>query len=339
MQEPHPRFVPLEQLPYHLRDLPQPPAGLYVVGEVPRGPAVAVVGTRHPTTEGVKYTFRLVRALVEEGIVVVSGGAEGIDGAAHQAALQAGGTTVVVAPAGWARPYPESHAALFRDIVAGGGSYVSLAAPEIAAQRSAFFPRNAVLVALSHGVVVVQAGLRSGARNASKHARVLGRALWAVPSCPWVSEGAGCNVEIQLGARILTSVRDILGEVSAMGLRGVAPLRQRTQLGLFGDELSGADSPHRDSQDLLGGEAGFGDAADPPQHPPSGAESAATLKDCVDPTDLALLAAVARGVSSVDGLCDELGLQAPSVQVALLRLSLEGRVRVLATGRVCLVCC
>src|SRR5690349_5129473 len=200
-------------LPPRLGDLEVVPDKLHLLGELPRGPAVAIVGTREATREGRRFAGRLAASLCRRGIVVISGGAEGIDARAHRGALRAHGTTLVVAPAGIQKPYPEGHGALFRRVVARGGAYLSLVPDDVPAPRGGFFARNACLVALAHAVVVVEAGHKSGARNAAKWARRLGRPLLAVPWSPWLGHGEGCNLELRLGAKVCTGVRDVLREL------------------------------------------------------------------------------------------------------------------------------
>src|SRR3954468_417449 len=213
-------------LPGRLMDLEEPPDRLFLRGELPRGPAVAIVGTRHPTKPYARYAHRLGRELAEAGVAVLSGGAKGIDTAAHRGALAAGGVTVVVAPAGFERPYPEQNAELFRQVVAAGGAYLSLPEPNCPASRGIFFARNACLVALAHLIVVVESPIRSGARNAAAHARRLGRPLFAVPAPPWHGNGRGCLAELQLGAQVLISVKDLLRALRDQNLHPVGPTSQ-----------------------------------------------------------------------------------------------------------------
>src|SRR6185503_20147276 len=124
-----------------------------------------------------RFAEALSHDLARAVVAVFSGGAKGIDTAAHVGALRAGGATVVMAPAGFDRPFPERNAPLFERIVAEGGAYVSLLADDEPATPVSFFPRNACLVALAHVLVVVEAGFRSGARNAARWARALARPL------------------------------------------------------------------------------------------------------------------------------------------------------------------
>jgi DNA processing protein len=230
-------------LPPRLADLAKPPLRLYLHGELPRGPAVAIVGTRHASREGARFTRRLASELAAAGVAVLSGGAKGIDTAAHVGALQAGGVTVVVAPAGLSCPFPSKNAELFRRIVDAGGAYLSLVPDEVPATQPIFFARNACLAALAHAVVMTETPVRSGTKNAAKWARRLGRPLFVVPHSPWRWQGAGCVRELRLGAQPLDRAKDVLRILEAAGLRALgapAPVAFQAELPL-GEPVSGMD--------------------------------------------------------------------------------------------------
>ena len=143
--------------------------------------AVAVVGTRRPTERGRLVAARIATALVGAGAAVVSGLAIGIDGAAHDAAVTAGGTTVAVIGGGHASIYPRAHAALAEAIVAGGGAVVSELAPDVASTRGTFPRRNRVISGLADATVVVEAPARSGALITASWALEQGRDCFLVP--------------------------------------------------------------------------------------------------------------------------------------------------------------
>jgi len=212
-----------ERLPPRLSDLAEPPARLYLHGELPRGPAVAVVGTRKASREGLAFTRTLAAELAAAGVAVLSGGAKGIDTAAHEGALDVGGVTVVVTPAGFNRPYPEQNADLFRRVVDSGGAYLSLFPDDAPADRPTFFARNACLVALSHAVVVTQAPFISGAANAASWARQLGRPLFVVAHSPWVSAGSGAIQELRRGAVQIDRAKEVLTHLRTAGLHPLPP--------------------------------------------------------------------------------------------------------------------
>jgi DNA processing protein len=207
-----------ERLPPRLADLGEPPARLYLRGELPRGPAVAVVGTRDASKEALAFTRGFAAELAAAGVAVLSGGAKGIDTAAHEGALDAGGVTVVVTPAGFDHPYPEENAELFARVVDSGGAYLSLYPDQVPATRPYFFARNGCLVALAHAVVVTQSPIVSGAANAAKWARQLGRPLFVVPHSPWVPEGIGAIIELRRGAHPVDRPKEVLDHLAAAGL-------------------------------------------------------------------------------------------------------------------------
>jgi len=223
----------------------------------------------------------------------LSGGALGIDAAAHRGALSAGGCTVVFGPAGFLEPYPAEHERLFASILRQGGAYASLVPDECPATRGAFFARNECLVALAHVVIVVQAGLRSGARNAAAAARRLGRPLLCVPSAPWIPEGQGCLAELRSGALPCERVKDALDALEAAGQRPVrVPAKARR-------------SRRRRS---------------------SAAQAALPFHSEADPEHDAqrVLDAVRRGIGHVDALVGELGLPVARIQQAILTHRLHG---------------
>jgi DNA processing protein len=196
--------------PPRLRDLPDASDTIWVTGELPRGPAAAIVGTRRPSEDGRQFARAIARELAEAGVAVFSGGALGIDTAAHEGALDGGGPTVVVAPSSFDCPYPPENQRLFERIVRAGGAFVTGYPPGTSARQHHFFPRNAQLAALTSVLVVVETRYIGGARNAAAAARKLGRPVLAVPGAPWVPQAAGCILEIRNGARIAASVDDVL---------------------------------------------------------------------------------------------------------------------------------
>lgn len=176
-------------------------------------PAIAVVGKREASRESLAFTEQLTRALVREGFSIVSGGALGIDAAAHRAAIAAGGRTAALIGSGLARVQAQ-HVELFREIVDGGGAIVSPFEDRTAAKNHQFFRRNELVVLLSQATVVIECGYRSGARNTAHHARKHRRPLGVVPHAPWTI-GAGTGLELQLGAIPVLSVKDVLALVQA----------------------------------------------------------------------------------------------------------------------------
>ncbi len=172
--------------PARLRSLARPPATVTVLGgalEADR--VVAIVGSRDAHPEAAAFARELAATIAREGVVVASGGASGIDAAAHEGALDAGGRTWCVAGTGENHCFPPEHARLFARIGSGPGAMVWPFAADLSAQSRAFRERNRILVALSDAVVVVQAALRSGALSTAARARAQRKPLWVVPVAPW----------------------------------------------------------------------------------------------------------------------------------------------------------
>lgn len=199
------RLVPNQPgYPPQLLELPYPPT-LDVSGPLDGATKrVAIVGARSAIPGSTDFARKLARTLVNAGAVVVSGGATGVDAAAHEGALDAEGATWVVAPSGRDLVFPEKHAALFARVEQAPRSRMIWPFPEgVGGERVHLRFRNGVLVALSDAVVIVQARLQSGSRNAAAWARGLGRPVWVVPAPPWMANFAGSMHELELGARVL----------------------------------------------------------------------------------------------------------------------------------------
>ena len=167
--------------PNALRDLGDPPSVIRLVGDLPSfADAVSIVGTRRADDEALEFTYDLASALAREGISVISGGALGVDSAAHEGALDAGGCTVVVLPVGLDVPYPPANAKLFERVTRAGCLLTEV--PDGAdMQRGRFLKRNRLIAALAESTVVIQAPARSGALSTARHARTLGRCVFCRP--------------------------------------------------------------------------------------------------------------------------------------------------------------
>ncbi|MEN6478506.1 MAG: DNA-processing protein DprA, partial [Anaerolineales bacterium] len=201
--------------PRLLKEIELPPPLLYMRGDI--GPAdefaVAIVGTRKVTPYGSEVAQRLASGLAENGVTVVSGLALGIDALAHQAALDAGGRTLAVQGCGLDRVYPERHRALAKEIV-GSGALLSTYPWGTPVDPTNFPPRNRVISGLSLGVIVVEAGERSGALITLRYALEQGRETFAVPGNVFSRLSVGTNRAIQKGeAKLVTSAQDVLEEL------------------------------------------------------------------------------------------------------------------------------
>lgn len=186
------------EYPTALRSLPNPPEVLTTSGRLESQRAVAIVGSRAASEASSKFAYELAFKLAKAGIIVVSGGALGIDAAAHRGAIAAGGATWVVSPTGKNRVYPPQHRELFAEIAQSERSRMLWSFADDQSQtRETLRYRNGVLAALTETLVVVQARFQSGSRNAAAWARAMNRPVWAVTAAPWMSEFSGSLCEIE----------------------------------------------------------------------------------------------------------------------------------------------
>lgn len=177
---------------------------LYLRGTLPRKPGIAVVGTRQASAGALELTAELVAVAAEAGCSIWSGGARGIDSAAHEAALAVGAPTVVMMAGGLdLPPYPEENAELFERIVEAGGALASVHPDGTPRQRLRFVQRNQPLAALTFATLVVQRGQQSGAGYTTSAARKFGRDVLAVPDAPWSKAGGGFGVELAKGCEVI----------------------------------------------------------------------------------------------------------------------------------------
>lgn len=285
-----------------LRRIPDPPPALFVNGrrECLLRPQVAIVGSRKATPGGLDTARDFAAGLSSAGFTVASGLALGIDGAAHAAALDAGGATVAVAGTGPDRVYPAHHRDLAHRIVADG-AVVTQFTPGTGPRASHFPARNRILSGLSLGVLVVEAGEQSGSLITARCAGDQGREVFAVPGSIHNPVARGCHRLIRQGARLVESAAEVVDELGPL-------------IGELEGELRG----------LL----------DPPGAPPEREKPAAPGGDAEsDPEVARLLAALGHDPVSVDELIVRTNLTTQAVSSMLLELELQGRVASLGGGR------
>jgi len=224
------------------------PFALWVRGAPPSAPrSVALVGARACTTYGERVAVDLAAGLAGRGWAVVSGGAYGVDAAAHRGALLVGGPTVVALAGGVDRAYPVGNARLLEEVVGTGGSLVSEVPPGAAPTRSRFLQRNRLIAAMSAATVVVEAAWRSGAASTAHHAARLLRPVGAVPGPITSAASAGCHRLLREGVAVCVTdvdeVVDLAGDVGAdvapvhheddtRAIDGLDPLARRVHDGL-----------------------------------------------------------------------------------------------------------
>lgn len=210
-----------EGYPTRLREISDPPAVLWRRGPLGlEGKAVAIVGSRTATPTGLVVARQLSRDLAERGYMIVSGLAAGIDGAAHQAALDAGGATVAVLGCGVDIAYPNRHRVLAAAI-ADSGCLVSEFAPGTLPQPWHFPKRNRIISGLSQAVIVVEASERSGSLITARMALEQGRDVLAVPGSVTSGCYRGCHALIRDGARLVETIKDVVEELEGITLESV----------------------------------------------------------------------------------------------------------------------
>lgn len=285
--------------PAGLRDLDEPPPVIYFLGRLPaEGRAAGIVGTRAADGEGLRVAEALARDLASDGVVVVSGLARGIDGAAHRGALRAGGFTVAVLGAGLDRVYPPEHRDLFERVAETGGVLTEY--PPGTDPAKEHFPwRNRLIAALSQVVVVVQADLRSGALITADYAAELGREVLAVPGDVGKARSAGTNRLIAEGAHPALDAEDVLVALEWTGSWRALPALDALREG----DREGAGNTMPTRGELPSG-ALFSDAE-------------RRVFACLSP-DAPL---------TIDGVAQAAGLPLGTVMAALLVLEVEGLAR------------
>lgn len=292
-----PRYPPL------LAEIPDPPLVLYVRGDplLLSEPQIAIVGSRNPSPQGQQVTRDLASRLAAWGLIVTSGLAVGVDGAAHQGALEAG-RTIAVLGTGPDQVYPGRHRDLARRIAAAGALVTEY--PPGEGPRAQHFPRrNRLISGLSLGTLVTEAALQSGSLITARHALEQGREVLAVPGSVRNPLARGCHALIREGARLVEDADQVLAELAPQ-LRGLiaAPL------------------------------AGEREGAAAPAHPAS-LDSAAAL----DPDYRRLLDAMGYDAMALDELVRVTGLPVQDLSSMLLVLELEGHVSSAPGGRYCRV--
>ena len=282
----------------------KPPSRAVLWGRLPQSPRVSLIGTRHPSCEGARAAFELARCLARRGVCVVSGGAVGIDAAAHRGALAGGGRSLVVAPVWLDEAYPKENRSLFAEILSRGGGYLTVAESGHLPYDWVFFRRNDVLAALSEVVVLGDCPLRSGARNAMQHARRMNKPRFCLPGSFGDPVSLGTWREShELGAIYVVNEDPILCEleVSGHGPFGVASGR-KSKSKRSRQVRSTIDRARLDEVETL------------------------------EPATRRVLAAVQQGHATPDAIVEETGLETAVVQHQLLLLTLQGLVYQDETG-------
>lgn len=283
--------------PQQLLQIADPPTLLYVHGDpaLLGRPAIAVVGSRNATAQGLANAERFAAALSDAGLTVISGLALGIDAAAHRGALRGKGSTIAVLGTGIDIQYPSRNRAL-HEAIATNGALVSEFAPGTPPAASNFPRRNRIISGLARGVLVVEAALPSGSLITARLAGEQGRELYAIPGSIHSPLSKGCHALIKEGAKLVESAQDVLEELHLPDA----------------DTATNVTSTSTTNATTASIEASS-------RHP--------------DTARAALLAQLGGDPCNIDTLCQRSGLTPESVSAMLLTLELEGAVASLPGGR------
>ncbi|MFC5581997.1 DNA-processing protein DprA [Rhodanobacter terrae] len=304
--------------PPQLENIPQPPAALFVSGDASRllYSQVAIVGARSASAGGLAHARAFAHALAQAGFAITSGMADGIDGAAHAAALDAGAATLAVIGTGPDRVYPRKHHALARRIAAHG-VLVSEFPPGTPARADHFPRRNRIIAGLSLGTLVIEAGLRSGSLITARLAAEQGREVFALPGSIHNPLARGCHRLIRDGARLVESAVEIIETLAPaarmLGHELAARLQAET-----GGEATGR--PVAKSGPRSGSRGGASDSGD---HSSSDE----------DPAYRRLLTELGHEPATLDELVQRTGYSAAALGSMLLMLELEARIESLPGNR------
>lgn len=259
-------------------------------------PTVAVIGSRNASIAGVKFAKQIARDLGQRGYLIASGLARGIDAAAHEASLSTG--TLAVLAGGLDRIYPPDNSDLAEMILAKGGAHIT-EMPLGWEPRARDFPRrNRIVSGVAVGVIVVEAAARSGSLITARFAGEQGRLVFAVPGSPLDPRATGANRLIRDGARIITSVDDIVAEIEPM-------VGREPEIPPYIEEAEDDDAPHP------------GDAEDADR---------ARIVDALGPAPV-----------EMDEIIRFTGLRPAIVHLVLLELALAGRIARHPGGRISLI--
>ncbi|KAA9131321.1 DNA-protecting protein DprA [Marinihelvus fidelis] len=294
-----------EDYPPLLRRIASPPAALWVAGDPALlwTPQVAIVGSRNPTRGGFDHAGDFSATLGAHGFTITSGLAAGIDITAHRAVLDRGLPTIAVMGTGPDVVYPAAH----RDDaarIARQGAVVTEFTPGTTARPSHFPGRNRIIAGLSLGVLVVEAGMKSGSLITARLAAEQGREVFALPGSLHNPMAKGCHRLIKQGARLTEATEDIVEALAPVAAELADALRERL----------GAPASVPAKADAAAAHDGFDD----------------------DPDYARLLEAIGHDPVAIDRVIESSGLRAREVSSMLLMLELRDRVELLPGGRVCL---
>ncbi|BAU23851.1 hypothetical protein THC_1486 [Caldimicrobium thiodismutans] len=203
-------FLGDQAFPQELKAIPYPPLFLYIKGEIPSAPKLAIVGSRKPTPYGKEVTERFAEELTCAGICLVSGLARGVDTIVHRVCVERGGKTIAILGSALDVIYPAENRSLYERICASGGAILSEFPLGTKPKRENFPRRNRLISGLSKGVLVIEAGEKSGTLITARWAQEQGKEVFAVPGSIFSEQSQGTHYLIKEGAIPVTSPKEIL---------------------------------------------------------------------------------------------------------------------------------
>lgn len=296
-----------EAYPYCLKNISDPPLILYVKGNLPADLCgAAVVGSRQASSYGIKAAGVFAGVLAREGITVISGGARGVDTAAHEASLRVGGKTVAVLGCGLDKAYPPENLELFSRICKQG-AVISEYAPGTLPLAMNFPARNRIIVGLSAAVIVAEAARKSGAIITANIAADEGRDVYCVPGNIFDGTSVGCHDLIRNGAKLVDSPEDVLEDVA--GWKNLLE-PSATQQNLFTIDMT-ADSISKEEK-----------------RETKQKQQEKTLPDSVSPLGRKLWELLSQGSLSMEELVEQSDTDFTAVSIELLEMQVAGLVKV-----------
>ena len=227
-----------EDYPVYLRRLAVPPPVLYVRGKLPSEPGIAVVGTRRPSRVGIAQAKHFSSHIIRQGETIISGLAKGIDHCSHEQAVQMQGRTVAVLGSNIGSIYPPEHVPLVDKIIENKGAVVSEFSSRCPTVPGNFPRRNRIIAGFSKGVLVVQAGAKSGALRTADWALELGLDVWAIPGEISDPLREGTNRLIQQGAFLVTRPEDVIEGDSSTKSSAKQSVKELYEAGLHTNEIA-----------------------------------------------------------------------------------------------------
>ena len=284
-----------ERYPPQLRQIDRPPPALFVRGnaELLWLPQIAIVGSRNATRGGLENAREFAESLARSGLVVTSGLALGVDGAAHEAALKAGGNTIAVVGTGLDQVYPSAHRDLAHDVVERG-CLVSEYLPGTPPRAGNFPARNRIISGLATGTLVVEAGIHSGSLITARLAAEQNREVFAIPGSIHNPLARGCHHLIKNGtAKLTETAEDLMNEIDSAVMHQLEKTRSRLHTGDSEARTAPSDGDFR-------------------------------LSEALDDEQSALLQHIGFDPISIDRIVENTGLTIDAVSSMLLILELDG---------------